>query len=248
MQSKAKTVDEYFAELPPERREPLSVLRALINRHIDPGLVEEMGYGMPGWSVPHSRFPAGYHCDPRLTLPFAGMASQKQYMSLYLCSCYIDEHADTDQAEAKWFREAWAKTGKKLDMGKSCIRFKRLDELALDVIAESFRRISMDRFIAAYVKQREAFPPKNRAETLWLAQAREALSATPAPAKRAAPAKTAPTRAAKAAVATKKPSAKKVAVKKAATKVAAKQPAARRVAAKQPAAKKTPARKAAARK
>ena len=144
MQSKAKTVKEYLASLPADRREALQALREVILKHIDPVYEEGMGYGMPGWSVPHSVYPPGYHCDPSIPLPYAGMASQKNHMSLYLMCIY--GHTGED----KWFREAWAKTGKKLDMGKSCIRFKKVEDLALDVIAEAFRRTPAKTYIEHY--------------------------------------------------------------------------------------------------
>ncbi len=146
MQSKAKTVKEYLASLPADRREALQALRAVILKHIDPVYQEGMGYGMPGWSVPHSVYPPGYHCDPKQPLPYAGMASQKNHMSLYLMCIY--GHSGQD----KWFRAAWKKTGKKLDMGKSCIRFKRVEDLALDVIAEAFKRTPAHEYIAMYEK------------------------------------------------------------------------------------------------
>ncbi|MBS0187380.1 MAG: DUF1801 domain-containing protein, partial [Planctomycetes bacterium] len=135
MQSKAATVREYLAELPPDRRESLEKVRKVILANLDKDYQEGMGYGMMGYSVPHSVYPAGYHCNPEQPLPFAGLASQKGHMSLYLMCLY----ADSDHA--KWFQEAWKKTGKKLDMGKSCIRFKHADELALDVIGQSIKRV-----------------------------------------------------------------------------------------------------------
>lgn len=144
MQSKAATVDQYLAELPADRREALETLRALFKKNLDKGMQERMGYGMMGYAIPHSIYPNGYHCDPSSPLPFAGCASQKNAMSLYLMHLYMDP------AEDKWFRAAWAKTGKKLDMGKSCIRFKKIDDLALDVIAEALRRVTIKDYIAAY--------------------------------------------------------------------------------------------------
>ncbi|MBK9974901.1 MAG: DUF1801 domain-containing protein [Planctomycetes bacterium] len=146
MQSKAKTVDEYMASLPADRRAALQTLRDLVKKHIDPGYEERMDYGMPGWSVPHSIYPAGYHCDPKVPLPYAGFASQKNHMSLYLMCIY--GHSGQD----KWFRQAWAKTGKKLDMGRSCIRFKKIEDLALDVVAQAFKRTPVDTYIAFYEK------------------------------------------------------------------------------------------------
>lgn len=164
MQSNAQTVEQYLAELPPDRRAALTALRQLILANIYPAYQEGMGYGMAGYSVPHSVYPPGYHCNPKLPLPFAGFASQKNYMSLYLCGLYtqFDEGAATGAAH--WFREAWAKTGKKLDMGKGCVRFKSLDDLALDVIAESFRRMPAKTFIAHYESSRAEHVPKTREE------------------------------------------------------------------------------------
>ncbi|MBL0039967.1 MAG: DUF1801 domain-containing protein [Xanthomonadales bacterium] len=184
MQSKATTVAAYLAELPEDRRAALTALRDLIRKHIDPGFSEGVGYGMIGWSVPHSRYPAGYHCNPKDPLPFAGLASQKNYMSLYICPPSMGEVDAAAEAEADWFRAAWAKTGKKLDMGKSCIRFRKLDDLALDVIAESFRRMSVDQFVARYEAARAAHQPKSRAEIQTMMAERKA--AKKAPAKQAA--------------------------------------------------------------
>lgn len=146
MQSKAKTPDEYYSSLPADRREAMQALRNVIRENLDPVYIEEMGYGMPGWSVPHSVYPDGYHCNPKIALPYAGLASQKQYMSLYLMFIY----GDGNKAMHDWFVAAWKKTGKKLNMGKSCIRFRKLDDLALDVIAEAVRRTPASKWIKKY--------------------------------------------------------------------------------------------------
>lgn len=146
MQSKALTVKGYLAEQPPDRRAALDAVRAVILENLDPDYEEGMQYGMIGYSVPHRVFPAGYHCDPKQPLPFAGLASQKNHMSVYLMCVYGDsEHA-------AWFREAWARTGKTLDMGKACIRFKRVEDIALDVIGEAIRRVPAAKYIEKYVK------------------------------------------------------------------------------------------------
>ena len=145
MQSQADTVKEYLRELPADRRAALEAVRAVIVENLDRQSVEEgMQYGMIGYYVPHRVFPAGYHCDPRQPLPYVGLASQKNHMSLHLGFIYGD--ADQEQ----WLREAWAKAGKKLDMGKACIRFKHLEDLALDVLAEVIRRTPAKAFIARY--------------------------------------------------------------------------------------------------
>ncbi len=143
MQSKATTVDAYLKELPEDRRAALQAVRDVIRANIDSQFEEGMQYGMIGYYVPHRIHPAGYHCDPKQPLPYAGLASQKQYMSLYLMSIYMGPEAD-------WFAAAWKKTGKKLDMGKSCIRFRKAEDLAMDVIAEAFRRSPAQAYIERY--------------------------------------------------------------------------------------------------
>ena len=128
MQSKAKTVEEYLAALPEDRREAVQAVRKVILKNLGKGYEEGMQYGMIGYYVPHSVYPDGYHCDPKQPLPFAGLASQKNHMAIYLMCIYGIEEQE------RWFREAWARTGKKLDMGKSCVRFKKLEDLPLDCL------------------------------------------------------------------------------------------------------------------
>jgi hypothetical protein len=142
MISKARTVDEYLAELAPDRRAAIQAVRQVILKNLGKGYKEGMQYGMIGYYVPHSVYPAGYHCDPKQPLPFAGLASQKNHMAVYLMCVYGGaEHA-------AWFRQEWAKTGKKLDMGKSCIRFKKLEDLPLELIGKSIARVPVKTFIA----------------------------------------------------------------------------------------------------
>lgn len=155
MQSKAKTVAQYLKELPAERRGTISALRDVVLRNMDGKLEEGMQYGMIGWYIPHRVFPAGYHCDPKQPLPFACLASQKNYVSLYLMQVYADGTPDE-----QWFRKAWAKSGKKLNMGKCCLRFQTLDDLALDVIAEAFRRAKVDDYLETYAK----VDPRNKSK------------------------------------------------------------------------------------
>src|SRR6266850_4962282 len=142
MQSKAATVDEYLRSLPEERRAAIAAVRNVILRNLDRDYEEGMSYGVIGYYVPHRVYPAGYPPDPRQGLPFAALASQKNYMSVYLmglyCGC-VDGVSDT--ALVRWFHDAWARSGKKLNMGKSCIRFKKLEDLPLDVIGEAIRRV-----------------------------------------------------------------------------------------------------------
>lgn len=144
MQSKAKTVEQYLAELPEDRREAIQKVRTVIRKNLAKGYEEGMQYGMIGYYVPHRIYPAGYHCDPKQPLPFVALASQKNHMSIYLTCVY--GHPENES----WFRKAWAATGKKLDMGKSCVRFKRIEDLPLDVIGESVRRTPVDQLIKYY--------------------------------------------------------------------------------------------------
>jgi hypothetical protein len=144
MQSKANTVRKYLAELPADRRAALEAVRSVILKNLDPVYEEGMQYGMIGYYVPHKVYPPGYHCDPEQPLPFAALASQKNHMAVYLGCVYSDAKL------AKWFKEAWAKTGKKLDMGKSCVRFTKVETLALDVIGEAIRRTPASEYVAYY--------------------------------------------------------------------------------------------------
>ncbi|MFN7020526.1 MAG: DUF1801 domain-containing protein [Phycisphaerales bacterium] len=144
MQSRATTVAQYLASLPEDRRAAVSAVRKVILANLDKGYAEGMQYGMIGFFVPHSVYPPGYHCDPKQPLPFAGLASQKNHMSLYLMSVYADG------VEEKWLRDRFTRAGKKLDMGKCCIRFKKLEDLPLDVIGEAIRRVPVKAHLAHY--------------------------------------------------------------------------------------------------
>lgn len=152
--SAATTVEQFLAELPAERVELVTTVRDLVNAHLPEGYQEAMQYGMIGWSVPHERYPAGYHTDPSQPLPLAALASQKQYVSLYLMGLYLpaagDDPAEADTADVRWFRDAWAATGRKLNMGKSCVRFKKLDDVAADVVGDAIARLPVDEYVARY--------------------------------------------------------------------------------------------------
>ncbi|MBZ2207470.1 DUF1801 domain-containing protein [Massilia soli] len=152
MQSAASSVPEYLDSLPEDRRALIDAVRAVILENLDAGYREAMQYGMIGYAVPHSVFPAGYHCDPAQPLPFAALASQKNHVSLYLMGLYVGCTDDKETEEVLWFRQAWADAGKKkLDMGKSCVRFKKLDDIALDVIGQAIRRMPTSRYIERYL-------------------------------------------------------------------------------------------------
>lgn len=138
------SVDAYLAALPEDRRAALSAVRAAIVKALPEGYAEGIQYGMIGYHVPHSIYPAGYHSDPKQPLPFASLASQKSHLALHLFCTYLDE------TQATWFREAWTATGKRLDMGKSCVRFKRLEDVPLDVVSEAIRRVPVKAFIERY--------------------------------------------------------------------------------------------------
>jgi hypothetical protein len=152
MQSTASTVDQYLAELPPDRRAAVEAVRKVVRANIDPIVEEGMAWGMIGWCIPHSVYPGGYHTKPSSGVPYACLASQKNYMSLYLPVGYSD-----GKPGEQWFRSEWAKSGKKLDMGKSCVRFTRVEDLALDVIGESLRRFTASDYVKVYA----AVDPRN---------------------------------------------------------------------------------------
>jgi hypothetical protein len=144
MQSKAKTVAEYLKSLPEDRRHAIATLRNAILANLDKDYEESMQGGMIGYSVPHRVFPDGYHCDPTQPLPYMGLASQKQHISVYLMAVVDGGPLD------KWFRSAWMKTGKKLDMGKCCVRFRKIEDAAVEVIAEAVKRSPAKAYIAQY--------------------------------------------------------------------------------------------------
>lgn len=143
--SKAATPDDYLAELPPERRMLVSHIRDLINANLPDGYVERMSWGMIGWEVPGERYPDTYNSQP---LVYAGLAAQKNHTALYLNCVYASE------ARTERLKRAWAEAGKKLDMGKSCLRFKREDQVADDALAEAIRSVPVETFIAEYEASR----------------------------------------------------------------------------------------------
>lgn len=139
-----QSVDEYLERLAPERREVLSQMREAINAHLPSGYEEGIQYGMIGWFVPHSVYPPGYHCDPKQPLPFVSIASQKHHVSFNPFCIY------TDEALKEWFVAEYQKTGYKLDMGKACIRFKKMDQIPYGLIGQVVAKVPVDAFIAAY--------------------------------------------------------------------------------------------------
>ena len=136
--------EDYLASLPEDRREAMTALRDAINEALPEGCQEQMQYGMIGWSVPHSTFPAGYHCDPKQPVPYLGIASQKSHMAIYLYCLYLDPEA------VERFQAEWKATGTKLDMGKSCLRFKKWSDVRIELIQGVVRAAPLDKFLANY--------------------------------------------------------------------------------------------------
>jgi uncharacterized protein YdhG (YjbR/CyaY superfamily) len=139
--SKAATPEAYLAELPPERRALVSRVRDLVNANIPEGYVERMNWGMIAWELPLERYPDTYNGQP---LAYAGLAAQKNHLALYLNCVYASEE------RTERLRKAYAAEGRKLDMGKSCVRFKKAEDLAEDALAEAIRAVPPDQLIAEY--------------------------------------------------------------------------------------------------
>lgn len=145
MQSKAATIEAYLDELPDERKAIVTRLHQLIVDCLPKGFESRMNYGMIGYVVPHSVYPAGYHCDPELPLPFAGLASQKGAISFYHMGIYADKEL------LEWFQQEYAKRIRyKLDMGKSCIRFRNEDRIPYDLVAALMKKMSVQDWIKIY--------------------------------------------------------------------------------------------------
>ena len=143
--SAARTVDQYLKELPAERREVVSTVREIIRKHLPTGYQETMNWGMISYEVPRDRFPKTYNGQP---LMYAALAAQKNHYAVYLISMY------QDGAPTGWFAEEFRKAGKKLDMGKSCVRFKRLEDLPLETIGKAIRGTSPEKLIEIYEASR----------------------------------------------------------------------------------------------
>ncbi len=145
MQYVAKNAQDYIAQLPEDRIEPMNKLRETILSNLPPGFEECISYGMIGYVVPLSIYPAGYHCDPKLPLGFMNIASQKNFIALYHLGMY------GSNTLLNWFVEEYPKHCKsKLDMGKSCIRFKKMDQIPYDLIADLCKKLTMEKYIELY--------------------------------------------------------------------------------------------------
>ena len=145
VQSDATTVEDYLAELPGDRRETIEAVREVILQHLPEGFTEGMQYGMIGYYLPLERYSDTSNGQP---LAIAALANRKRYVSLYLMGIYANDD------DAWWFREQWTLSGKRLDMGKSCVRFRKLDDVPLDVVGAAIGRTSAADFIADYERQR----------------------------------------------------------------------------------------------
>lgn len=145
MQYKATTPEEYISQVPTERQEALKKLREIIKENLPDGFQEGIGYGMIGYSVPHSIYPAGYHCTPELPLPFMSFASQKNSINLYHMGLYSKPEL------YNWFTSEFPKhSNRKLDMGKSCIRFKKAEDIPFDLIGELCTKMTVQEWINIY--------------------------------------------------------------------------------------------------
>lgn len=145
MQSTAATSLEYLESLPDDRKQAMVKLRDAILKNLPEGFEEGMSYGMMGWAVPHSTYPQGYHCDPKQPLPFLGMASQKNFIAVYHMGVYADKEL------YDWFVSEYPKYVKtKLDMGKSCIRFKKMETIPYELIGELASKMTVQQWIDLY--------------------------------------------------------------------------------------------------
>ena len=139
-----ETIKSYLSSLPPERLELVEAIRGVIAKNIDPRFEEGMQYGLPAWYLPHSEYEHGYHCDPKQPLPFASVGSKKSHVGIYLFCIYCTPE------EQERFAAEWKKTGCRLDMGKSCIRVKSLDQVPLAVVGGAIKRATAKKFVKAY--------------------------------------------------------------------------------------------------
>jgi hypothetical protein len=147
----ASTVAEYLAALPPDRRAALSAVRKEINRNLPAGYREGMQFGIISWYVPLSTYPAGYGGNPKEPLPLVGLGSRKSHMALHMGVCFYGH-----PTLLEWFTRAYKKSGKKLDMGMGCVRFKTLDALALDVVGRTVARVTPREHADNYQAMRDA--------------------------------------------------------------------------------------------
>lgn len=185
MATKAGTVEAYLAELPAERRASIAAVRDVVNRNLPAGFRESMQYGLIGWAVPLERFAKTYNRQP---LAVAALGARKGYLSLHLVGLYGDEKLD------RWFRDEFARSGKKLDMGMGCLRFKRADDLPLELIGRTIAKVSAEDLIARHEAVHNKAAVAERSKARAAAKAKPVEAAKPAKVK---PAKAKPPKPAK---------------------------------------------------
>ena len=145
MKIKSNSISEYLVNIPEERKIVMQKLISTIGKNLPNGFTEQLGYGMPAWVVPHSLYPDGYHCSPELPLPFMNVASQKNFIALYHMGIYANPEL------MQWFVNEYPKhCSRKLDMGKSCIRFKKIEEIPFELIAELCTKMTSKNWIELY--------------------------------------------------------------------------------------------------
>lgn len=147
MRIEANSPEDYISQLPEDRKAVIKKLRSVILENLPKGFSEEMSYGMIGYVVPHSIYPPGYHCDPKLPLPFMSIASQKNFVAFYHMGMYADSKLN------EWFVKEYANHAKyKLDMGKSCVRFKKMDDIPYELIGELVKKMTQEDWVQLYEK------------------------------------------------------------------------------------------------
>lgn len=139
----AADFSEYLSLIPEDRRDAFARLRAVINEHLGDGFEEGMLYNMPSWFVPFENYPKGYHCDPKIPLYYTSIASQKNSINWYA-------NFAGDESLKEWFVTEFARTGHRLDMGKSCVRFKKLEQIPFDLIGQVVAKTPMEKWVAHY--------------------------------------------------------------------------------------------------
>ena len=153
MNYKSATIEEYLEQIPSERKDAIKKILDLMEQNLPKGFEARINYSMPGYVVPHSLFPAGYHCDPKLPLPFINIASQKNFIALYHMGIYANPEL------LQWFQTEYKKhVPSKLDMGKSCIRFKKIEQIPYELLAELFKKMTPEEWIEIY---KDAFVKSN---------------------------------------------------------------------------------------
>jgi hypothetical protein len=147
MTSNATTIEEYISQLPDDRVQPIESLRKIIKKNLPKGFVEEISYGMIGYVIPHKLYPGGYHCDPKLPLPFMSIASQKNFIAVYNMAIY------SDQGLYDWYVQSYGKLNiGKMDIGKSCTRFKNMHKIPYELIGQLASKVSPEDWIKLYSK------------------------------------------------------------------------------------------------